>query len=85
MSGWLVRGPGFHPGLCLWSQKGAGVSREPRQPFFQQLLLLSLDPRSAQPLPGTTANVLEPWAGLGSAVGTGDRPGPGRSGPGETL
>ena len=49
-----------------WSRKGSGVSGEPRQPFFQQLLLLSLDPRSVQSLPGTTANMLEPWVGLGS-------------------
>ena len=42
------------------------MSGEPRQPFFQQLLLLSLDPRSVQSLPGTTANMLEPWVGLGS-------------------
>ena len=83
---WLVRRVGISTQACgwrshqsPWGQKGDQVTGQPLsdQPLFQQLLLLSLDPGSAQPLPRTVANMPEPWMSLGPPMATRDRPGTG--------
>ena len=85
MSGWLVRGPGFHPGLCLRSYAEAV---EPEGVWSERRASPALFPTAAAAFFGPLLSAASPRdysQHAGALGGPGLRPGPGRAGPGDTL